>query len=92
MIRTIVSTVAALGLSVAFTGSALASGEQQDFQRCLNQLQIEAADSNAAFEFKAMRGASLRRLTFEMTTGEKTEAVICNVKRGAVINLDWIAS
>lgn len=92
MTRTLASTVAALGLAFVFNGSALASGEQQDFQQCLDQLQAEAADANAAFEFKSMRGASLRRLTFEMTTVGEKKTVVCNIKRGAVVNLDWIAS
>ncbi len=92
MNRMIFSTVAALGLAFSFTGNASASGEQQDFQQCLSALQAEAADNTASFELKTMRGNSLRRLTFEMTKAGEKEAVVCNIKRGAVVNLDWIVS
>lgn len=89
MTRTTISAFAALGFALVSSGDAFASGEQADFQKCLTALQAETADESAVFEFKSMRGASLRRLSFAMNNGEETKAVICNVKRGAVIDLDW---
>ena len=89
MNRTKISAFAALGFALVSSGNAFASGEQADFQTCLAALQAETAEMGDAFEFKSMRGASLRRLSFEMNNGEETKTVVCNVKRGAVIDLDW---
>lgn len=89
MTRTTITAFAALGFALVASGNAFASGEQADFQKCLTALQAETADASAAYEFKSMRGASLRRLSFEMNNGESTKDVVCKVKRGAVIDLDW---
>ena len=92
MTRTAYSVFAAFGFALAVSGSALASGEQSDFETCLDAIEADSARKDASFVFKSMRGNSLRSLTFEVKTGDAKEAVICKVKRGAVVDLDWVVS
>ena len=92
MTRTTITVFAALGFALAASGNAFASGEQSDFQSCIDALHQESANADASFEFKSMRGVSLRRLSFEMKDGQTTKDVVCKVKRGAVVDVDWNVS
>ena len=83
------TAIAALGFSIAAAGAAHASGEQKALEMCVDEIKTEAPSEAASFVFKSMRGASLRSLTFEVKSENSTQEVVCKVRRGNVVGLNW---
>lgn len=76
---------------LALTGTALA-GTQDDVKACNDAVTKAAAESGEFQEpmvkFVDIDGASLKRITFEVKEGEKTETAVCSIKRGKIRDVE----
>ena len=84
MKKSITMVLATSLLTLGAMSSASASGEQESLELCRAAL----AESGGEAEFKSMRGASTRKLSFEVETEDGVETIICTVKRGEVVALN----
>ena len=81
---------AALGLtfiaSMTMAATAYAS-DQEDFETC--KAAIEAQVGEASIRLRGMKGASTRKLSFTVKTGEGTKTATCHIRRGELKDLVW---
>ncbi len=86
-------TIAALSSAALFasTGAMAASSTQDKLELCQEAFaaQPTLAGDDVNFKFKSIRGGAVKKLTFEMRSGDERETVECAVKRGEVIDIAW---
>ena len=84
--------IAALSSAALFaTTGAMAASTQENLELCQAAFAAEPvlAGDDVTFKFKSIRGGSLKKLTFEMRTGDERETVQCAVKRGEIVDIAW---
>ena len=81
------------GFAIALASLGVAAADTQDDIATCRAAIAEQAPSDldlSTLDFERVRGSSLRRLTFEVTRsdGEKVD-IVCRVRRGDVVGIDW---
>jgi len=86
-----IKTIAAVAsASIVLSGAAFAASDQSDVEMCLRAVnQATASEHNVDVRFKSLSGGRLQNIALEAKTGGEKHIVICRVKRGKVIALDW---
>lgn len=82
-------TAATVALAVFASSSALAS-DQRSVDACIDALEQSAAMEIDRLRVESVRGASLKTVTLEVIADQASEIVECEVRRGRVIDIQWI--
>lgn len=90
MVRSAFLALSAATLALSFGGTASA-GTKEDVAACHKELTEKGQDKygDAVYTFKSVSGGALRKLVFEVISGEERNSVVCKVRRGDVVELDW---
>ena len=76
--------------SFMLSGAAFASSDQSDVQMCLDAVnQATASESGVDVKFKSLSGGRVQKIAFVAKQDGEKHTVVCKVKRGEVIALDW---
>ena len=77
-----------VGLCVFMATPAFA-GIDDDAAKCMQEIRKNPTAADAPLKFKSAHGGRLQRLRFEMTRSGVKQDVICKIRRGVVVDIDW---
>lgn len=81
---------AAATVSFVLSGAAFAASDQSNVGMCMNALNAAtAAERNVDVKFKSLSGGGVQKIAFEVNASGDKRTVVCKIKRGEVIALDW---
>ena len=87
----LIKNIAAVAsVSFVLSGAAFAASDQSDVSLCLDAVnQATASERDVDVKFKSLSGGRVQSIAFEARAGGEKNTVVCKVKRGEVIALDW---
>ena len=90
MSRNIKIIAAAAAFSVApFAVAPAFAGSQADVNNCKTLISQDAKAAGASVSFKGSSGAATKKYRFEVKSETDMKKVVCKVKRGKVLGLEW---
>lgn len=91
MNRSITAIIAASALATLAVGHAEAGVDQENVKMCRAEMltQMPAMENADQFKLRSIRGASVKKLSFDYKINEERHRVVCKVKRGEIVGIDW---
>ena len=65
------------------------AGIDGDAAKCMQEIRKNPTAADALLKFEGVRGGRMQKLRFEMTKSGVKQNVICKIRRGVVVDIDW---